>query len=106
VSNAVVTSSDGFRQTIRQHETELRDRTGKPLYNVIPLSRHEPHQTIDGTYLQAWLNVYLRRRAGEDESLVYIRSEETAEELLLILSEASELHRLLGSLIETAKEVD
>jgi hypothetical protein len=51
VSAEVVTSSDGFRQAIRQHETELRDRTGKPLYRPFVEHREELARAVDGLEL-------------------------------------------------------
>jgi hypothetical protein len=86
-----------------EHATQHPDdRSCWSTYNVVPLSRHKPQETVDGDWLQARLNVYLRRRAGEPDSLIYLHSEETDEELLLTLPEAHELHRVLGELIQTA----
>jgi hypothetical protein len=79
------------------------DRSCWSTYQVIPLSRHRAQKMDDGTYLRAFLNVYLRRPVREDESLVYIHSEETDAELLLTLPAPRELHRVLGSLLSTAE---
>ena len=88
---------DGPEAHADQHP---RDRSCWSTYQIVPLSRHEPHQTVDGQWLQAWLNVYLRRRADESESLIYIHSEETDKELVLTTDEAHELHRVLGNLLQ------
>lgn len=55
---------------------------------------------VDGQWWQAFLNVYLRRRAQEDEPLVYIHSEETDQEIILTLEEARELRRVIGTLLD------
>jgi hypothetical protein len=52
-------------------------------YAIVPMRRHNPMQLVGDTWQMAYLNVYLHRGAGEDETLVYVHSEETDNELRL-----------------------
>jgi hypothetical protein len=70
VSAAVVTSSDGLRQAIRQHETELRDRTGQPLYRPFVEHREELARAVDGLDLTPAEWRHLEHRLHDDYEMV------------------------------------
>jgi hypothetical protein len=78
------------------------DRACWSTYQIVPLSRHQALRMGDGKFWQAFLNVYLRRRVGEDEPVIYVHSEEADKEIVLTLAEAAELRDFIDYLLQQA----